>query len=278
MKHFIVALIIFFWGCPLWAAELVVSAPQEVKLGQPFIVEFIVDSDDTAINAVEGVVNIPSTLNVVDINIDGSVVTYWVDKPSVSSEGQIKFAGVVPGGFKGDHHVLFKGVFRADTESDLEFAFNNARVLAHDGLGNELPVSYRSAVVAVSETAPDFVMPVISDITGPEEFIVRYVNESHLADNSGSIIFHARDGESGLDRVELTLDGENFSPVTSPYVVDSNDGGEIILRAYDKLGNFTEQKIIVDKNSPHFNLFEMVFWGAGVILVLIIGLLWLKRN
>ena len=84
---------------------------QELGLGQEFQVDLMLDTQGKEINAMEVSIIIPEELiEVVNIRDGSSILTLWVERPKIETRidantntkyHEIKFVGIVPGGFSG---------------------------------------------------------------------------------------------------------------------------------------------------------------------------------
>ena len=135
MRYFLLGLSLLF-PAPSFAATLqFVQQPSEVRVSDTFTAELLLHTDTDIINAIEGSVQIPDALSLVDIHLSGSLVPLWITPPAENGKGIISFAGVLPGGYHGVGN-LFTLVLRAAQESTATISFSNdTRVYLNDGKG-----------------------------------------------------------------------------------------------------------------------------------------------
>lgn len=79
------------------------------------------------------------------------------------------------------------------------------------------------------------------DVTPPAPFSI-------AIEGDPTVSFQSSDATSGVDHYELSLDGQAFATVTSPYTTPILDPGThtIIVRAFDKAGNMTQSSTQFD--------------------------------
>lgn len=128
------------------------------EVGQSIQVRVAVDTGGQAINAVEDTISFSKdTLECVNLSKSKSdtILTLWIKEPACSA-GQITFAGGVPDpGFTGTG-CLFIINFKAKATGDAWVKFNQAQVLANDGLGtNILSSSGRADFEITSRKLPE---------------------------------------------------------------------------------------------------------------------------
>ncbi|UCE37744.1 MAG: Ig-like domain-containing protein [Thermoplasmata archaeon] len=85
------------------------------------------------------------------------------------------------------------------------------------------------------------------DTTGPESFTPTTSSEGWTSNTQPQISFSTTDDLSDIAHYEISIDGESFSIQTSPYTLPHQDNGihNITIRAFDNVGNFIEEDIVV---------------------------------
>jgi hypothetical protein len=114
-----------------------------VELGSTTTVTVVVRSL-TPVNAFTGEVVFDTTqFSVERIDYNTSIANLWVEEPWYNrAENSIYFAGgtTQPGGFVGAGELL-RITLRATQPGDTELSIRNARIMAHDGLGSDVPLA-----------------------------------------------------------------------------------------------------------------------------------------
>lgn len=114
----------------------------QTELNTPFTVTVTVASDQP-VNAFQGLLQFDDqVLRVQEISYNTSIADLWVERPWYDNgDGTIHFAGGTtrPGGFQGSGNLLTI-TFLPYAAGDATVTFREGLVLAHDGLGTNLPV------------------------------------------------------------------------------------------------------------------------------------------
>src|SRR5262245_20698167 len=65
------------------AASLRAELPERLGVGDTAPLTVTLTTDGDIVNAVDGALRIPATLNVVEVRLSGSIVPFWVETPAV---------------------------------------------------------------------------------------------------------------------------------------------------------------------------------------------------
>lgn len=151
---FFLAVSVFLDPSLVEAASLSLS-PQTRSLhaGDRITVSVYANAGGTPVNAVSGTVSYdPSSLEAVSVGKTSSIVTLWVQEPSITS-GNVSFEGVIPNpGFSGSLGKIVDVVFRAKKEGSTALLITNASVLANDGLGTEVLTGTSGSTFSIATT------------------------------------------------------------------------------------------------------------------------------
>jgi hypothetical protein len=118
-------------------------------VGNIFTVNVLVNTNNTAINNVDAVINFPSNLlEIVSVSKSGSIFSLWVEEPTFSnSAGTLSFSGGLPTpGYTGVGGKVLSVVFRAKNEGSASLLFSSAAIRANDGLGTDVFTSSGQAL------------------------------------------------------------------------------------------------------------------------------------
>lgn len=117
----------------------------------------IVDAQEP-INALETTISFsPETIEITDISIEDSFIDLWVFGPTFSNaSGTLSFTGGTPaeGGFLG-RGVVATVTYRGLAPGRVLFEFENANVLAYDGLGTPVDTESLDESIIVERLAGD---------------------------------------------------------------------------------------------------------------------------
>lgn len=142
--------------CASAAALSISPAANQEAVGQTFSESVVVNAGSQAINAVSGTISFPpSTLQVVSVSENASIVNFWATQPSYSNvSGTINFEGVVLNpGFSGSAGNVITVTFIAKAEGQSPIKFTDGSVLANDGLGTNVLSAMANASVSVVSSA-----------------------------------------------------------------------------------------------------------------------------
>ncbi|MBT4850151.1 hypothetical protein HON36_04860 [Candidatus Parcubacteria bacterium] len=247
------------------------SKKTDWPIGQKVEVVLNIDTENQKLNAFEGEINYPAgLLDFDEIRDNDSLVTFWVEKPMVTSSGTIKFSGIVPGGFEGKGK-LFRIFFITKDEGDGNISINKIQALLNDGQGTEVYSGSKSLDFDISGKI-DPQEPIIIDISDtipPEPFSPIVTKIPEIAGDDYLLIFATQDKGSGIDYYEIKEGLRPFSKAESPYVLKNQKlNKKIIIKAVDKFGN--ERKITIDPVYP-LEWYEKSSFFAIIILVIVIS-------
>lgn len=167
LRRFCVLFCVCFAMVPIstWAATLyLMPQSQTVYQGDTFIVEVRLDTEGEEINAVEADLEFPQDLlEIIDISKGGSILTLWIEEPSVKGD-VISFIGGVPGGFKGQGPIG-KITFLGKEIGRGEISFQeDSKVLHGEGIAADLSFLEGSYEIIKRPEG----LPIISSRTHPD--------------------------------------------------------------------------------------------------------------
>jgi hypothetical protein len=141
-------------GDPLAALRMDPQSGLVIKDKQ-FPVRILVDAS-TTVNVFKGELRFdPTKLRVASIDYNVSIAELWAERPwYANGEGTINFIGGTtrPGGFLGSG-TLMTIMFEPIATGDAELTMEETRILAHDGLGSDVPLRTPiDALFTVAET------------------------------------------------------------------------------------------------------------------------------
>jgi hypothetical protein len=260
----------------------------DIYVGDVFLVDFKLESEDKDINALEGRLFFDQDiLEVKDISAGGSVFNIWMKEPLYSSEkGEISFTGGVAGGYQGGGAEIFKIVFRAKTEGKTKIDFRDDTALfLNDGQGTKFSPWMRTLEVAVAKRPAD-VKPkdewkeyVAEDKAAPEQFDVTMSENAGMFGGKKFISFFTTDRGSGIDHYEVKEGRGLWHLAQSPYLLKDQELRSIIkVAAVDKAGN--RQEVELAAKNPPLPLYRTnIFWisVAALIVLVFIGIIIIKK-
>jgi len=288
------AIVALFLSIPLFAQGAMLylePASGEYQPGDTFIVEARIDTEEECINTVEANLNFPQDiLKAVDFSQGKSILTIWVKPPTIDQNaGLISFSGGIPGGYcgripgdPGVSNLLGRIVFQVretdaklEHETDAKVKFlDSSEVLLNDGFGTPAKLNAQGVVFTIlpqkeGPTREEWQKELIADTIPPEPFAIEIHQYPLIFEGKYFIIFSTTDKQTGLDYFEVKEGKKDFKKASSPYLLEDQAlGKKIIVRAYDKAGNYREAEI-----KPSYK----ITWKDGLYLILIlvgIGAIW----
>ncbi|MDO8583866.1 MAG: cohesin domain-containing protein [bacterium] len=252
LSLFLVLAAVFFIAPVCFAADIF-QEPASVAIApsQKFQLTFFLRSEDS-INAIETKIRFPAdVLDLKEIREGNSLVSFWVEKPSVVEPGVVSLSGIIPGGFSGPKGPLIALIFQAKKEGKGSIRLESTKILLNDGAGTQTPAVVQSVPVLVQAslgTVSSTLDEQLKDSEPPESFPVEIVQDMNIADGKRTAIFSTTDKGSGIDHYDLVesrekimtdaLDPRSWQRVESPVVLrEQVRGVYVYVRAVDRQGN-----------------------------------------
>jgi hypothetical protein len=244
-----IAFVSILFAIPVQAAVVSGSVvQQEIQPNDVLEVSFFLDTQGEDVNAIEGTVVVPPALEVRDVCDGNSDVTLWIERPALSGDGNVRFAGVIPGGRMDNNLYLFKIHVRAGEADRGVIDIQDLLFLLNDGEGTETRSTFRPLTISVSEDAPEMPdpPPKARDLEPPESFEPMMIQDPSIADGKHVIAFVTQDKDTGIARYEvfetrrkLTYEEDiHWVETESPYVLgDQELKSFIFVKATDREGN-----------------------------------------
>ena len=259
------------------------STGREIGVGQMVEIGVFLNTHNDSINAIEGEVDFPiDMLDFSQFHDGNSIISLWVDKPRMDTQGKIMFSGIVPGGYQGDKGMLFSFVAQVKKKGEIKVVSSHETVLRSDGVGTAVSVS-RAPLSIIGSTASStstYYPPYDPD--QPETFVPTIGHDPNLFDGKYFVAFTTQDKGSGISHYEIAEEhrypwqklfphSSNFVVVKSPYELhDQKLQSTIYIKAIDNNGN----ERIVEIAPTYIVWYEKYFiWcilGLGIILALTI--------
>lgn len=249
------------------AAEFSINTEsKDIKAGDQFEVKLILNSEDQSINAMEGVVVFPQSLvDLKEIKSGNSIISFWSQSPQAAG-AQIKFSGLIPGGYAGRAGLIFSLVFQAKSENVGVVELTKAVALVNDGKGTEATVKTSNLKLTVKGQATEPKLVVVQEDTDPpEEFTPDVSQDETMFEGKRFLVFATQDKGSGIDYYEVCEGKSECVRAENLYLLQNqNLDEEITVYAVDKSGN---------KRMAKFSPQKSASWYAKPAYLAIIGVL-----
>ena len=243
------------------AATLLFSQPVPASAGKAFPVDVMLDPAGATINTLGVTVNLPQGVSYSSSSDAGSILAYWVERPTVSADGRsVTFSGIIPGGFSGvidpfDAKDRKPGqvaelLLAAPAAGTYALATSDLQAYLDDGQGTATPLSAAAFSVTVGSAQPGAVLSTI-DTQPPLAFLPHIVQDPLLYEGKYALVFSTEDTGSGIDHYEVQEGSGPWLPAQSPYLLhDQTLSGPVRVRAVDRSGNVTTESAPIPAPSP----------------------------
>jgi hypothetical protein len=277
----ITSVIMIFSAKNVFAATAYVSSVSEsANIGDTVSVEVRLNTQNEAINVVEGEIDIGNAalIDVRELSVSGSNIIFWSRKPSLSVDKKtISFVGGVPGGFNLENGLLFKIYFKTNNAGEIVLTPRDIKSYINDGKGTVADQSTSALTFkinsSVSEHGTDEWNKIVSSDNMPPEFLAADVGrDASLFENKLFLTINATDYQSGIDHFEIKEGDLQFVRSGSVYVLqDQTQKSVVIINAYDKSGNV--RTLIIKPYTLSEKIRQSIIYiAAGLLLALIIVL------
>lgn len=240
-------IIIFFCATPALAAFFEISP--EVKtfaVGDTVPVRILFNTEGESINALELSVAYPKELLLpVAVSDANSLLSVWVERPQITSNGSIHLSGVTPGGFSGLINPLTHEVgsgtvatiyFKARTIGSGSISLAETHIFKNDGEGNEVIATITPGTFMI-DADTHFADKSLKDVTPPLPFEITKSDDQSIMGGKQFISFSTSDSESGIEYYEVKEGTREWVRTESPYVLLGNGMEQVSVRAVDRAGN-----------------------------------------
>lgn len=264
----------------VFAAEFSLSLENKnIKVGDQFEAKVLLNTENDSINAMEGVVVFPQDAVVLkEIKSSNSIISFWSQSPQVTGN-QVRFSGLVPGGYAGRNGLLLSMVFEAKSENVSTVELAKATALLNDGKGTQASVKVSNLKLAVKGQAIEpSVVASEKDIDPPEEFSPAISRDETIFEGQNFLVFATQDKGSGIDYYEVCEGKSECVKAENLYLLkNQNLDEEITVYAVDKSGN-KRMAILYPSKSTSWYAKPLYLAIIGVLFAFIIWRVWKKRQ
>ena len=268
------ACLVFFIGTVTHAATLTLktNAPT-VSKDSLVTVTVLLDAESVPINTIEGdLVYNPQKMLPEKVSIGSSFISFWVEKPMVTSTGKMHFSGIVPGGVSTSNAEVFNITFKLNELGSQSVNLENVHLYINDSNGTEDKVKLLPASFVVDDTVPVATEKPV-DTKSPEDFKIVRTSDMSIEDGKYFIVFSTQDKGGGVDHYSVCEMFTSCVVSDSPYVLKKQNVFYYIkVMSYDADGNVTTSTLV----SPYLLVLTAVFILG--LLYLLIKLKFILRN
>jgi hypothetical protein len=258
------------------AVSLYFEKPEnDIKVGDTVILNVYIDSGDTEINGVEGVVKVSGPVTITNLNVAGSVFSLWPNKPSLSGD-EVSFVGGSVSGFFGKKNKVFSIVFKSSDIGKVNFSLKEGDVFLNDGNGTKLAIlgTKQSFDILKSNNKSNNQLAdlILSDKIAPESFKIELGRDDSVYEGKYFVSFYTTDNDSGVNRYEVREN--NLAAVRSgnTYILeDQSLKGRIEVNVIDNAGNIRTEVLNLKKEN-NIKYFTILIALVIIVLALLIGI------
>lgn len=284
LSSFVLCTLFFVFPFSAFAAELYFGVGQADANGVHEVT--LILKATTPLNALEGTINVSPNTDVGEISDAGSPVQFWIERPHLSpAKDKITFSGIIPGGFSGEA-PLFR-IYTADPPSLFVIDKSLTRMLENDGLGTADLVRVGAPKPLPEQFA---LIKNEADKNPPQPFEVKAALLPTEHGESPSLVWNARDDESGITRHEIAYAPAHVDPnspslvwqsVTPPLSLSATQTDQFIyVKAIDRAGNvriaevspeITKRGLVTPHSAFFFAILSIAlasFFGVVLFVVL----------
>lgn len=269
-------------------AEVSISGKQEAVLNQRFKIDVLLDTEKKAINAIEGTIFFDSKLIKFERIYDGdSIVNFWIQKPMLSGSSEIKFSGIMAGGYIG-RGKIFSAVFKSLNDGEAEFSAGDFKVFLNDGLGTEDFTTHNNFKITILEADTVIAESDFEDFDDkepPEAFYPQIGKDPNIYNGKWFLAFAAQDKKSGISRYEVAekegviakkISGLDWVVFESPYLInDQKLRSNLYVKAVDNAGN--ERVVVLPAPNPKKWYEDYYIWGIIIVMAFSFAYLRFKK-
>lgn len=309
-RIYAIAILLVFLSPFITSAQSLYFEPAraELALGDTLILQVRLDVDSQAgecVNVVDAVIDIPSEVQVVDTSIGSSILSMWVEKPTVNSQNQVTFAGGIPNGYCGRvigdpkvTNIVAELVLRTSdtlsTTTSTIVEFNErTKVFLNDGSGTSIQPEILSTSIDLIPEIPEgvtdpWIARVQADTIPPEPFSISLERDPNIWNGDYFIVFNTTDKQTGIAEYQVLEEplaeqslfrfggvGVGWRQAVSPYRLrDQTLNSTIRVKAIDKAGNERIATLVPDASlrTSSITLLEWVVYGGGLFFLLLLAI------
>jgi hypothetical protein len=239
-----------------------------------FLIEFNINTESESINAIEGKIEFPDSVEIKEINDGNSIINFWLEKPRIEDKKYIVFSGIIPGGFTGVDKNLIKIIARQNNSSNGEIKVNYIKAVKNSSSVQYLNVKLNNLKLPIKTN--DFVKDdstVENDSVLPELFTPAISEIGDSQNKQKVIIFATQDKGSGINHYEVKENYfDEYKSEESPYVLnDAIHYSKIYVKAID---NNKNELIVYIYPSTFVRLYHQY----GIIVIIVLVILIFKRK
>lgn len=268
----------FFFSRSVFAANIELSAEKNVfQKNEVFTITILLNTEGQSINTLEGDLKYDANfIKAENINIGGSFINFWVEKPDIKTPGVIHFSGITPGGVSVAQGEIFKVIFQTQKTGNTLLSLDSVNLFLNDGQGSTVLAKIKNENIIINQGVNDNVPAnfAFNDKISPEKFNIIRTKDPAIFDGKWFIVFSTIDKESGVDHYQV-CEFFKCTIAESPFLLKNQTPFyRIDVKAYDMNGNFTSSTL----TSPWLIILLVFLFFVGIIYLCFPKNLTARRN
>jgi hypothetical protein len=255
------------------------SSLSSIRSGDSFLVTVSLNTGRSTINSIEGKILFPA--NVISVNsimTGHSLISLWVERPAITSPGEINFSGGLPGGYSGKNAELFSFIAQAAAPGKGTITAQNLAAYLNDGKATNiaLAVSPLSLSVGASAGKPQTYVA-SADTVPPEPFTPVIARDAAFASGKYFVSFFASDKGSGIASYAVVEKpwilswfgiGITHANASSPVILAYQTWGSTVsVSASDASGNVRVESAVKYPAAPVSILLILIILAAAFSII-----------
>lgn len=296
-KLFLILGLIFYvsFAYVSFAAQITTTlSNQVIHKQQEFYTDIMLDTTGQNINTIGLQISVPQNITFERYDDSNSLVTVWVNRPTLINPNTIYLSGIIPNGFTSvvdpfsPKYILPGKIIRlyfvAKNSGSFPLTISNIDTYLNDGQGTKVDSNALSPIITVDNISATNSVQTLADHIPPLSFTPAIVSDPNLYNGKYVVIFNTQDKESGIDYYQVKEGNKDWVTATSPYLlIDQSLNGDIVVKAVDKAGNVTLETAqrtsnISTKNNKTMNLIEGLIVAVIILCVIIFIVRWLNKR
>lgn len=175
-----------------------------------------IDTGTTSVNTLAGKIFFAPNERVCTVQAGASsIINTWINTPDASN-GEITFAGIIPGGYTGTGSIATITCNSNNDISESPIVLNpkDFEIYLNDGTGQLAPVTVSANQTLDQQARLTLAEQIKTDQTAPEILALSIIKPENLSDNNYLLIYNIVDKQSGLTETALASSNKKFNPET----------------------------------------------------------------
>jgi len=258
------------------ASTLILKPSSNIlSIGEQFYVDVMLDTEGKIINGFDGSINFPSSnISFLRAEEGSSMISFWVEKPTLK-EDTITFSGIMPNGFSGVIDpfnsktklpgLMIRLVFEAKKEGSIYLSSLKTYTTLNDGLGTIDNILDHNIPLTIQNNYSSFVYKTPGDVS--PELSAYITRDPNLFDDKYTLIFDAKDHQTGIKEVLIKEGKRNWKKIESPYLLEDQSRHSIITL---QATNYSDSSIVMNIEGLPYKIFTVTNIIIAILSVIIL--------